>query len=149
MTDRSERKLVNGMADHYVEIMPDRDYQMVGHHVSVNGSYESLGILRVNFDRRRIYAEDIRDGDDVAATEKARLVAGDFCDDALMSLADYSCEPMTSVPLANIEPRESLEWDFYFRDDQVRDSMEAEIFFEDVFGTSDISSEYVVETLSS
>ncbi|MFB6208196.1 MAG: hypothetical protein ABEJ69_02510 [Candidatus Nanohaloarchaea archaeon] len=151
MTAREHQRLVNGMAEHYAELMPDRDYQVVGHSIPFNDSSHELGVLRVDFEKRRIYAEDVRENGDIAA-EKGRLVAGKFCDLALMELADYSCEAMTSVPLANIEPRDSLDWDFYFQDEETMYSTEAEIFFEEVFGVAeeneDVFEAYAVKSMA-
>lgn len=145
LTEAKYQAVVNGMADHYVGMMSGRDYQVVGRSLEVPSSDRPLGIMRVNFDDRIIYSQDVDDGS--AASFKRELVAGEFCDHALMSLADYSCDPDVGVPLAEIEAVEDLEYDLYFESEEVKNSVEAQIFFEDVFGVEDWEDEFEVRTL--
>ena len=142
MAEESYESLANGMADHYVQLMPDRMYQVVGRGLIVPGKTTALGVMRVNFDDRRIYAEDI-EGDSVAGLRR-ELVAEEFCDKALSSLQRYSCEPVTSVPLTNIDSIEELDYDLYFENREVFRSAEAQEFFREIFGVDDIEDEFQV-----
>lgn len=138
------RSLINGMAAHYVEMMPSKDYQMVGRDVDIPGQDRSLGLIRVDFDDRNIYANDIESGQTVSSKD---LVAGPFCNIADRKLIDYSCEPSISLPLANISSKESSSYDFYFEEEALLSSIEVQMFFEDLFGVTDIEEEWEVQVL--
>jgi hypothetical protein len=147
MKEPEYQAMVNGMVEHYVGMMQSKDYQVVGRNLDVSGLNDSLGVMRVDFNERRIYAEDIDDGQ-MHNIVKRELVASEFCSAALMELADYSCDAIVSVPLANIEEVEQLGYDLYFQDAEVMNSTEAEIFFEELFGVDNIEEEFEVRFLS-
>lgn len=137
--------VVNGMIRDYVDLMPDRSYDMVGRNIVFPSEDQSLGVMRVDFDDRKIYSEDIQGRE--PKSWKRELVAENFCNYAIKNLADYSCEPLISMPLAEIEPVNNLEYDFWFQRAETLDSLEAQIFFEDLFDVKDIEQEFSVRVL--